>query len=212
MPPNIWFNKICGIFDSHWSGMAIVCGCVWNRVQPNSVLCAQRLYSWCLPGKCRRETLIDVFQLSCCSSNLTLHVCVARLGRLLRKDLISWNQAFFSFSLLPQRNPIGLSAQYPPSSHSWTIPSLRPPAWELLGNQNQLLVLSPLSQFWSCVNCRVVFSESSLWTQRPPLRPWHHRAMENLPHFLLFSQFYCSSDTGPSVGASPPCITPVWVT
>lgn len=50
---------------------------------------------------------------------------------------------------------------YPPP-HSRTIPSLRPPAWALLGNQNQLLVLSPLSLFWRGINCRVVFSESSL--------------------------------------------------
>lgn len=82
----------------------------------------------------------------------------------------------------------------PPSPFSGTIPSLRPPARELLGNQNQLLVLSPLSPFWLCINSGVVFSESSLWTLRPTLWPWHHHAMENLSHFLLFLQFYCSTD------------------
>ncbi|KAK5854168.1 hypothetical protein PBY51_015261 [Eleginops maclovinus] len=50
----------------------------------------------------------------------------------------------------------------PASSNPRTIPSLRPPAWELLGNQNQLLVLSPLRPFWLGVNCGVVFSKSSL--------------------------------------------------
>lgn len=74
-----------------------------------------------------------------------------------------------------------------------TLPALKlsydwgPPTWELLGNQNQLLVLSPLSWFWLFVSCRVVFSGSSKWT--PPLWPWHHCTMENLPHFLLFFAF-----------------------
>ncbi len=46
-------------------------------------------------------------------------------------------------------------------SHS-DYPITEAPAWELLGNQNQLLVLSPLSLFWLCVNCSVVFTGSSL--------------------------------------------------
>lgn len=95
----------------------------------------------------------------------------------------------------------------PPSSFSGTIPSLRPPARELLGNQNQLLVLSPLSPFWLCINCGVVFSESSLWTRRPPPWLWHHHAMENVPHFLLFLQFYCSTDSWAGAGTFVPCIS-----
>lgn len=67
-----------------------------------------------------------------------------------------------------------------------------PQLGELLGNQNQLLVLSPVEPILASPQLQSsIFSESSLWTQwPPPLWPWHHRAMENLPHFLLFLQIF----------------------
>lgn len=78
-----------------------------------------------------------------------------------------------------------------------SIPSLWPPAWKLLGNQNQLLVLIPLSSFWLSVSCLVEFP----WTQWPPPLSWHHCALENVPHFLLFLHYYRSSRRAACVGA-----------
>lgn len=97
----------------------------------------------------------------------TLRVWVARSGGMWRAAFLgaTFNILRSNFSALPAALAtkgacwvIGL----PPSTFLGTIPSRRPPARGLLGNQNQLLVLSPLSPFWLGIKRRVVFSESSV--------------------------------------------------
>lgn len=145
---------------------------------------------------------LSAAKLSCCAATASLFVSLEQTRTPLFKPpclccQIAWLLVATAALAAPAAGLLACPPPHPTPTQlscSQTVPSLRPPAWELLGNQNQLLVLSPLSSFWLAVNCRVVFSESSLWTQRPPLWPWHHCAMENLPHFLLFLQFYWCSD------------------
>ncbi len=186
-----------------------VCVCVRAALSQVGPQCA---CFWCLPAKWGRGTAIVQLHAGRCSLNL--FVWVARLGGLQHvafwgRHLMKSSSSFLTAALATKkaRWVIGTAPLVSLSDY----PITEAPAWELLGNQNQLLVLSPLSLFWLCVNCSVVFTGSSLWTQRPPLWPWHHRAMENLPHFLLFLQFYCFTDAVTSAGASVAWIIPVWV-
>lgn len=91
-----------------------------------------------------------------------------------------------SFSFLTQWMPTVEECDPPLCS----VPSLRCPAWELLGNQNQLLFLSPLSSFWLSVNCRVVFCVNSMTTSVAQTSSCHGKSS-----ILIFLQFYCSTGT-----------------
>lgn len=91
-----------------------------------------------------------------------------------------------SFSFLTQWMPTVEECDPPLCS----VPSLRCPAWELLGNQNQLLFLSPLSSFWHSVNCRVVFCVNSMTT-----RVAQTSSCRGKSSILIFLQFYCSTGT-----------------
>lgn len=182
MSSEVLLSAMWDITDDHWLYVGV---CEAKCSQSLCVFSGAALSQSkpvCVPDKCCEQTWTLLFKPCLGCQIVWLLVATAALAAP-AAGLLACPPAPYTPALPPTQ-----------FSCSQTVPSLRPQAWELLGNQNQLLVLSPLSSFWLAVNCRVVFSESSLWTQRPPLWPWHHCAMENLPHFLLFLQFYCCSD------------------